>query len=237
MRVAHLAQMFVALVIASAGLRAVGADDPPTDLDKARLTYDKAREKHRTELLKHFDDELDRIPKQKLAAEERAKRIDIVKAEKERFEKEGLIPWSESMRAHLAGYQKNLALAETSLRKAFDREIDRALKAKNAEEVNRLRADLAKALDANVVATWSHKPPPGLPPGTLRLYSNGKIGSPDAKATWSFQGGTLTLRWPDPTAPGGAWLDVCPVSADGQSYAGKNQNGSRMGGSYVAKEP
>src|SRR5439155_18738141 len=147
--------------------------------------------------------------------------------------KGGLIPWSEWMRPYLAAYQKNLALAEAPLRKAFEQEMDKALKAKNTEQVNQLRADLAAALEPKVVATWAHTPPPGLPPGELRLYSNGTINAPDAKATWSFQNGTLTLRWPNPAGPGGAFLDVCPVAADGLSYAGKNQNGSRMSGTYV----
>src|SRR5262245_46489518 len=129
MRLACLAWMFVALTITVGVVRAGGADEPPTELEKARSAYDKAREKQHAELLKRFDDVAERITKQKLGAEERAKRVEVVTAEKERFEKKGLIPWSESMRSHLAGYQKNLALAETPLRKAFDRAIDRALKA------------------------------------------------------------------------------------------------------------
>jgi hypothetical protein len=229
--------MFVTLTFTTGAARAGGADDPPTEIEKARSAYKKAREKQQAELLKRFEDAADQIIKLKLGAEERAKRVEVVKAEKERFEKEGLIPWSEAMRGHLAGYQKNLALAEAALSKAFETAMDRALRAKNTEEVNRLRADLTAALDAKIVATWHHTPPTGfgLPAADLRLYSNGKIGSPDAKATWSFQNGTLTLKWPNPMAPGGAYLDVCPVAADGLSYAGKNQNGHRMSGTYVTK--
>src|SRR5262249_55944890 len=152
MRLACLARMFVALTITAGLVRAGGAQEPPTEIEKARSAYDKAREKHQAELLKRFDEAAERITKQKLGAEERAKRVEVVKAEKERFEKQGLIPWSEWMRAYLAGYQKNLALAETPLRKAFDRAIDQALKAKNTEEVNRLRAALPAALDAKGVA-------------------------------------------------------------------------------------
>jgi hypothetical protein len=235
MRFACLARMFVALMITMSIVPASGADDPPTEIEKARSAYEKAREKHQAELVKQFDNAAERITRLKLGAEERAKRVDVVKAEKERFEKRGLIPWSESMRPHLAAYQKNLALAEAPLRKAFEQEMDRALKAKNTEQVNRLRADRAAALEAKVVATWFHTPPPGLPPTELRLYSNGTINGPDAKPTWSFQNGTLTLRWPNPAARGGAFLDVCPVTADGLSYAGKNQDGSRISGTYVTK--
>ena len=196
----------------------------PTGLDKARSVFDKAREKDRDELLQRFDREVERITTQRLAAEERAKRINILNAEKERFEKHGLIPWSESMRPYLVAYQKNRARAEAPLEKAFDQEIDKALRAKDTEEVNRLRADMSAVLGAKVLATWNQ---------AIRLYSNGKIGSPDGNATWSFQNGTLTLRWPNAAAPGGAWLDVCPVAADGLSYSGKNQRGTRISGNYA----
>ncbi|QJX00244.1 hypothetical protein [Frigoriglobus tundricola] len=235
MRLACLAQTLVAITIVTTFARVDGADDPPTEIEKARSAYEKAREKHQAELLKQFDEAAERITKQKVAAEERAKRVDAVKAEKGRFEKEGLIPWSESMRPHLAGYQKNLAVAEAPLKKAFDRDIDRALKAKNTAHVNRLRADLITALDVKVVATWSHGTEVPGSGHEIQLYSNGKIGGPDSGATWTFQNGILTLRWPNATAPGGAWVDSCSVSADGRTYSGKNQKGVRIGGYYVAK--
>jgi hypothetical protein len=227
----------VALVIAvPVALAAGGGDDQSTEIAKALAAYEKAKEKHQGELLKHFDDAADRIAnKQKLGAEERAKRVEAVKAEKERFEKQGLIPWSEPMRPHLASYQKNVALAEAPLKKAFDRAIDRALKAKDNEQVNRLRADLATALDVKVVAAWFHKTEVPGSGHEIKLYSSGKIGGPDSRATWTFQNGVLTLRWPEPTAPGGAWVDSCSVSTDGQEYSGKNQKGVKIGGRYIAK--
>ncbi|CAN0403690.1 unnamed protein product [Phaeothamnion confervicola] len=235
MRFACPARVLVAIAIATAGAGGTRAADPPTEIEKARAAYEKAREKHQAELLKQFDEATERVTKQKLGAEERAKRIDALKAERGRFEKDGLIPWSESMRAHLAGYQKNLALAEAPLKKAFDREIDRALKARNTEQVNRLRADLAAALDVKVVAAWSHGTEQPGSGHEIKLYSNGRIGGPDGGATWAFQNGVLTLRWPNPTAPGGAWVDVCPVAADGRTYSGKNQKGVRIGGYYLAR--
>jgi hypothetical protein len=230
---ASLVRMSIALVIASAVVWAAGADEPPTGLDKARSAYDKAREKHRGELLKRFDEVVERITTQKSGAEERAKRIDVVNAEKERFEKDGLIPWSESMRPHLVTYQKNLGLAEAPLRKAFDREIDLALKAKDGEQVNKLRTDLAIALDVKVVATWTHDAA-GLKSET-KLYSNGKLHSPNHKATWTFQNGVLALKWPNAAIPGGVWTDTCTVSADGLTYSCKNQMGALLRGKYVEK--
>jgi hypothetical protein len=45
----------------------------------------------------------------------------------------------------------------------------------------------------------------------------------------------LTLRWPNPIAPGGVWVDVCPVSVDGSTYSGKNQSKMRIAGRYIAE--
>ena len=44
-------------------------------------------------------------------------------------------------------------------------------------------------------------------------------------AKWSLDGGVLQLRWPDPSAPNGTWIDACYVAPDGSYYVGRNQNG------------
>ena len=43
----------------------------------------------------------------------------------------------------------------------------------------------------------------------------------------------LTLRWLDPNAPNGAWVDEVQLSADGKRYFGKNQNGVTIEGKRV----
>jgi beta-xylosidase len=57
------------------------------------------------------------------------------------------------------------------------------------------------------------------------FLQNGRMRSAVDDATWSFSEGMLQMRWPDPHAPGGAWIDTCYVAPDGQSYVGRNQSG------------
>lgn len=234
MTLAWSTRMLVALVATGGAVWLARADEPPRHLKEARSAYEKARDKQRDELLRRFDDAVEGIGKQRQRGEERAKRVDVVNAERERFEKEGLIPWSEPMRHYLAGYQKNLKQAEDSLKKVYNTDIDKALRAKENHGVNQLRADLAVILDVKVVATWSHANERG-DKEEIKLYSNGKMRDPDGGSAWAFRNGTLTLTWPNAVAPGGAWVDNCTVSADGRTYTGKNQSGIRVGGAYVAK--
>lgn len=207
-----------------------GADNRTADLSKANTTYEEARNKARAELTRGFDQAIDKVGRQKLAAEERLKMIDILKAEKERFEKKELIPWSEPMRPYLASYQRTLAAAEADLKRAYQRAIDRALKNKADDEIERLRTDLTAALDAKVLALWKHLP--GNQVRTIRLWSNGRLGE-DGKSNWTYERGTLTLRFADPKAPGGFWIDVCQVSQDGTTYSGENQHKVQIGGRYI----
>lgn len=46
-----------------------------------------------------------------------------------------------------------------------------------------------------------------------------------ALGTWQQSGDKLTLRWPDPKAPAGAWLDHVVLELDGTAYTGRNQRG------------
>jgi hypothetical protein len=71
-------------------------------------------------------------------------------------------------------------------------------------------------------------------PGPIQFLSNGRISTSDNPATWSFKNGVITMRWPNPQAPGGAWRDVCRLSADGRSYKGKNQIGKIIVGAWVS---
>lgn len=89
-----------------------------------------------------------------------------------------------------------------------------------------------------VVATWEHRvtnKDGSVNASVIKLYSNGHINQPDGKNTWVRKGDTLTLRWPNPKAPGGAWEDVCKVSADGKSFTGRNQIGTTIAGKLVSE--
>jgi hypothetical protein len=64
--------------------------------------------------------------------------------------------------------------------------------------------------------------------GKIRLFSNGHINAPDGAGTWWIRNGVITLRWPNRSAPGGAWLDAMRIAADSRSARGKNQVGTSI---------
>jgi hypothetical protein len=65
-------------------------------------------------------------------------------------------------------------------------------------------------------------------PGWLTFRPDGTIPVPNV--TWYLAGRTLTLTWPRPDAPAGAWVDRCLVSSDGTRYVGRNQAGNLIRG-------
>jgi len=211
-------------------------DERSRELDRAITAYEEAREQAREYLLRKYDLAVKRLSAKTfgLTAEDRLKLIDVVKAENKRFEQGGFIPWSLPMRSYLAAYQRNMAGAESQLRRAYDQALAQALRAQDENTVNELRADLETVLQPKVVATWLHRA--GRGPHRITLYSNGKINAVDSKHTWAFRNGILTLVWVNVRAPGGAWREVCTVSPDGSSYSGKNQHRHRVGGDYVIPE-
>ncbi|MDP7206786.1 MAG: family 43 glycosylhydrolase, partial [Pirellulaceae bacterium] len=58
----------------------------------------------------------------------------------------------------------------------------------------------------------------------------GEVSGTAGESYWKQEGRQLLLRWVDPRAPGGAWIDHVQLSADGKSYSGKNQNGTTIEG-------
>ena len=62
---------------------------------------------------------------------------------------------------------------------------------------------------------------------------SGRLSGVDGDAFWKIKAKKLTLRWLDPNAPGGAWVDEVTLNADGNSYSGKNQNGTTIRGTKV----
>ncbi len=52
----------------------------------------------------------------------------------------------------------------------------------------------------------------------ISLYPNGKIDNPEGESSWTFTGRTLVMRWANPAAPGGFYIDTVAVSDDGRSY-------------------
>ena len=82
-----------------------------------------------------------------------------------------------------------------------------------------------------LVGHWSHNV------GTVRsvfrieLRADGSIWRDGWKqGDWELMGSNLTLRWPHPESPGGAWIDRVMISADGYRYEGTNQQGNVISG-------
>jgi alpha-N-arabinofuranosidase len=76
----------------------------------------------------------------------------------------------------------------------------------------------------DLVGEWRHSANYGRG-RTITLLADGTIAAAGGGGTWALDGDTLFLRWPNPDAPEGAWLDECYVAGNGRSYVGMNQNG------------
>jgi hypothetical protein len=86
-------------------------------------------------------------------------------------------------------------------------------------------------LREQIVGKWRHVVDGE--PQEITLLPSGKINDERSTKTWTLQGRILTLTWPNDDAPGRAWVDTCRVSEDGNSYAGKNQQGSDIHGTKL----
>jgi serine/threonine protein kinase len=88
-----------------------------------------------------------------------------------------------------------------------------------------------------VVGRWRHSvnAPDASQVGIIILAPDGSIHDDgDAlRGTWWLQGSTLTLRWPNEQAPGGAWIDDVELSPDRKRYDGTNQIGYAIHGLKV----
>jgi hypothetical protein len=112
-----------------------------------------------------------------------------------------------------------------ALRKASHEEDADALMQEWALLHNMLELAQGTQLDS----TWKHSIANGQSL-EITLYSNGTINAPDGPDTWSLKGTTLVIRWQNPEAPGGAWVDTCDVAEHGGTYLGTNQLGTPISG-------
>jgi hypothetical protein len=87
----------------------------------------------------------------------------------------------------------------------------------------------------SVLGWWEHRVADGAAT-MIRLLPGGKISDPGGSATWKLTDDTLELRWPNASAPGGAWVDTVRLLPDRSAYDGKNQSGLRLTGRHVASE-
>ncbi len=110
------------------------------------------------------------------------------------------------------------------------REEKKIAEAKRLESERQALAALPRSDDkSGVVGMWLHKAGNG-EPGKLMLHPDGKINNPNGPDTWTLTGKTLVLRWANPRAPGGFWIDTCALSDDGKTYRGFNQQNAPIDG-------
>ncbi|MBA63949.1 MAG: arabinan endo-1,5-alpha-L-arabinosidase [Planctomycetaceae bacterium] len=62
------------------------------------------------------------------------------------------------------------------------------------------------------------------------LEVSGEISGTAGESYWQLEGRKLVLKWLDPQAPDGAWIDEVTLSSNGKKYYGKNQNGAVIEG-------
>lgn len=158
----------------------------------------------------------------------RAQAVELIDKERIRFEKEHLIPFSAPMQDACGDYLGVLFRSQLRLIKAYDEVIDLKLRQGKTDEVKALRASMTQTLNIRVIAKWRHRPG-----RFVVLFSNGRINDPNGKNSWIIAKRSLLLRWVNPEAPGGAWVDKCKISVDGKTYNGTNQQGATISGWYI----
>ena len=86
---------------------------------------------------------------------------------------------------------------------------------------------------SKLVGSWTHVVN-GQDHYNIFFEVSGMLSGVAGDASWKINANELTLRWLDPNAPGGAWVDKVTLSADGKSYFGKNQNGTTIRGTKTS---
>ncbi len=202
-------------------------------IDTAWKQYDAAVAEATAKLLKAID------AKQRKA---KARRDDdaaaLMNAAAEAITQRGILPSvvDPSLRAERAAAWKSYRDAGAKLATRYEtviaelREDDKPADAGViADEWTLLGNQLEFTDQPQVDSVWRHSIANG-PSADITLYTNGAINAPDGPDTWTLKGATMTIRWKNPEAPGGEWVDTCELAEQGGSYAGKNQLGTRITG-------
>ena len=207
-------------------LRPGGSSDLPA-IDKAWKEYDTAVKAGTSRLLSAIDI--------KVRAARKKGDDDAVasfEAVKEAFSARGALP---SICVPALGTERTTArqaykAAAAALAKAYESALQMPEAPPELKDEWRLLENMLGLVDEpQLDSVWEHVLA-GREAVTITFYSNGAIDSPDAPHTWVLKDGVLTIRWQNPEAPGGAWIDTCELSAHGGSYAGRNQVGTGISG-------
>jgi hypothetical protein len=199
-------------------------------VDKAWQQYEAAVQSATARLLSAIDDSLADARRQGDA--DAAAAFEMAR---ESLTRRGVLPSAlvPALRKESAAARQAYKAAATALEKTY-RSIFQgdASMAELKDEWQLLDGMLDLANQPQLDSVWAHVIA-GRDAATITFYSNGTIGAPDAPHTWALKDDVLTIRWENPEAPEGAWVDTCKLSNHGGSYSGQNQLGTGISGKRV----
>ncbi|MFO0843476.1 MAG: serine/threonine-protein kinase [Gemmataceae bacterium] len=211
-----------------------GPDKVLERLDKAKADFQAASDRLRERLLESLQAE-----EKDSEAKGYTRTVALLREERELFKSAGTLPKLPGLKPAVEDYKSGLARARRALELAYadaGRDYRAAGQPEKADGVATEQGELQKAPPAArpvvrkepvVIAEWEQTVHPGKNKPfttTVRWYSNGRLNSPTGEATWRRLGNMVYYHWPNPKAPGGAWIDALVLSADERRYAGKNNN-------------
>jgi len=207
---------------------------PPEVLRTVRKTRDDEVKKAEKALLAQFEKEISLLAKARTNPETRLHLIEAVKAEKNVFETRKLIPWSPLMRNAVLAYLRDLDSANIAVKKAYDRHIAAAMKAKDDPTIAKLRAEMLAAAPRELLGTWICTA--GKNSWTWKLFSDGTLDFQGKRAAtgdewlWAIDRNFLVVSTRHANDPRVQVIDHCIISADGTIFTAENNRKDRFSG-------
>jgi hypothetical protein len=212
-------------------------DSPPHDLMKsARMKYTSELKKAEKALAGHFTKEIEALAKATMSPEERVHLVQALKDEKGAFDSRRLIPWSWPMRSAVLAYLRELTVAETAIRKAYDHHIASAMRAKDDGKVASLREELRAAAPRRLLGTWNCTGVTFKNSWKWELYSDGTLNlgnrspGPGDEWLWVLDAKLLIVKARHASDPRVQTVDRCLISVDGTAFTAENNKKDRFAG-------
>jgi Ni/Co efflux regulator RcnB len=199
----------VALILSATNIFA----DPPKDanleehLDKARKSFDRAKEDAKKSLLAAFEKEEEAVQANKsLSGEQKLIEIEKLRDEKKSFQDGDKLPATTRMKSAVEAYQRGIGVARKDLQKALDVAIEGYIKLDNLDAAKAVLAE-KKAIGESKPAVIPKpepsvkKPEPAAPAGLLGKWDV-RLG--DFRTQWTFEDGGI-VKSTEGEAKTGKW--------------------------------
>ncbi len=202
------------------------------ELDKATRKYQQECAENGKKLLGAIDRAIERVRRAKaLSGESQRQLLKVLTRERDAFEKEGAIPFSQAseqlpMRSASREFMRVWRIEQIRLMKVYEKGIAHFIRAKDDKAAEQHRAQMDKALAPKVVAVWSCHGVNFRRDFTWTLLSNGTVREADPPATWELEGNGMVIR-------NGSWVDRCAFQQDGLSFTAINQRKATYKGTLV----